>query len=175
MPSTWKASAGEATGANDISLGAKWRLLETDGFSLGMKPEWIAPTGDAQRGLGNGRDGLGLTIMGQLDAGDFSWLFNVGVTQRRFSLQSARDDNRKTVQRISAALMYSINDRLKAAIDIGQSQAEEKAERSHPKFLLIGAIYEITDGLDIDLGWKKALTANETDRQLGVGVTWRFQ
>ena len=175
LPSTWRAPAHEATGINDVSLGAKWRLLESDGFSLGVKPEWIAPTGDAQKGLGQGRDGLGLTVMGQLDAGDFSWLFNVGITQRRFSLPSARDNNRTTVQRISAALIYSINDRLKAAIDVGQSQAEEKAEKSHPKFLLIGAIYEITEGLDIDIGWKKALTANETDRQLGVGITWRFQ
>ena len=175
VPSTWKAIAGEATGANDVSLGAKWRFLESDGLSLGVKPEWLAPTGDAQKGLGNGKDGLGLTLMGQLDVGDFTWLINIGVTQRRFSLQSARDEYRKTVQRISGALIYSINDRLKAAIDVGQSQADEKVERSQPKFLLIGAIYEISEGLDIDIGWKKALTANETDRQLGVGITWRFK
>ncbi|MEN9772423.1 MAG: hypothetical protein RJA58_1066, partial [Pseudomonadota bacterium] len=45
-PTTWKSPPGQSKGLNDVSLGAKWRFFENGGFSLGIKPEWIAATGD---------------------------------------------------------------------------------------------------------------------------------
>lgn len=175
VPNTWKAPSGQNTGLNDTSLGAKWRFFENDGFSLGVKPEWIFATGDENKGLGNGKDSYALTLMAQIEAGDFTWLLNFGSTHNRFKLQADQDDNRKTINRSSLAMLYGVTEQFTVLVDIGQSDAETKAESSKPKFMVLGAIYAVNDNLDFDIGYKKGLNTAETDKQWGVGVTWRFK
>jgi len=42
-------------GLNDISLEAKWRFFEKNGFGLALKPGITFPTGDYEKGFGTGR------------------------------------------------------------------------------------------------------------------------
>lgn len=172
-PTTWKTPAGERTGLNDMSLGAKWRFYDRDGVSFGVKPEWIMATGDENKGLGNGKDGYAITLMAQVEAGDFIWLLNYGVSRHRFKLQTDRDDHRGTTHRSSVAVLYGLTEQLKALIDVGQSSPELKAESSKPRFMVAGVIYALRE--DLDLGFKKGLNSAETDRQWGGGLTWRFR
>lgn len=175
VPNTWKSPAGESTGMGDTSLGAKWRVFENDGFSLGVKPEWRFATGDENKGLGNGKDSYAMTLMGQIEAGDFTFLLNYGTTRNRFQLQSDQDDKRKTVNRFSVAMLYGLTDRMTVFVDTGRSDAADKVDATKPKFMLLGAIYSLTDDLDLDIGYKKGLNDSEIDTQWGVGATWRFK
>ncbi len=174
-PTTWKSPPGQSKGLNDMSLGAKWRFFENDRFSLGMKPEWIAATGDEDKGLGNGKDSYALTLMAQVETGDVTWLFNYGTTRHQFRLQADSLANRKAVDRVSAAMLYGVTDAITVLLDVGQSDPETKADTAKPKFMVLGAIYAVGDDLDLDVGYKKGLNSAEPSKQWGVGVTWRFK
>ena len=174
LPRTWGAPAGEQTGFNDVSLGAKWRFFEDGGFSLGLKPEWITPSADENRGLGNGKSSYAMTLMAQMEIDDVTLLFNVGATRNRFKLQSDTDAKRGTVNRSSIAVLYRLPWGTTALADLGQADAEDKSEQSKPKFYVLGLIHPVNKDLDIDVGYKKGINTVETDRQWGVGLTWRF-
>ena len=108
VPRTWSAPNGESRGFNDGTLGAKWRFFERDRFSLGVKPEWITPSADEQRGLGNGKSGYAITLMVQAEHDKFVWLFNIGTTRNRYKLQTDADAKRSTTNRVSAAVLYRL-------------------------------------------------------------------
>jgi hypothetical protein len=52
---------------------------------------------------------------------------------------------------------------------------QTKAEKTDPQFAVFGLIHHVNDDLDLDVGYKKSLNHTETDRQIGVGVTYRFK
>jgi hypothetical protein len=174
-PTTWKSPTGQSTGLNDVSLGAKWRFFENGGFSLGIKPEWIAATGDEDKALGNGKDSYALTLMAQVETDDVTWLFNYGTTRQQFKLLADSLANRKAVDRVSAAMLYGVTDTVTLLVDVGQSDPETKLDTAKPKFMVLGAIYAVGDDLDLDVGYKKGLNSAEPNKQWGVGLTWRFK
>jgi hypothetical protein len=45
----------DVDGISDLSLEIKWRFFEKDGTGLALKPGITLPTGDEEKGLGNGR------------------------------------------------------------------------------------------------------------------------
>lgn len=125
-PTTWKSTTGQSTGLNDVSLGAKWRFFENGGFSLGIKPEWIAASGDEDKALGNGKDSYALTLMAQVETDDVTWLFNYGTTRNRFRRQSDSLANRKAVDRVSAAMLYGVTDAITLLVDVGHSPTQRR-------------------------------------------------
>jgi hypothetical protein len=163
------------SGMNDSSLGIKWRFYDENGLSLGVKPEYLMASGDAGKGLGNGRDGMALTLMLQYEAGNWIWLANVAATRNRYSDATLAADNREWVGRESLALIYKATEQLSLLIDVGQSDHREKAQSQRPQYAVLGMIYSPRAGLDLDIGYKAGLNSTETDRQIGVGVTWRFK
>ena len=68
------------TGLGDAEVGAKLRLLDRpdDGWSAAVYPTLFLPTGDAQRGLGNGRAQLLLPLWVQRSVG--AWNLDVGTS-----------------------------------------------------------------------------------------------
>lgn len=63
------------TGIGDAELGLKYRFLDQpdDGWSAAVYPTVDLPTGDAGRGLGNGRAELLLPLWVQRTVGDWRW------------------------------------------------------------------------------------------------------
>lgn len=174
LPRTWGAPTGEHTGFNDVSLGTKWRFFDNEGFSLGIKPEWVAPSADENRGLGNGKSSFALTFMAQAEFEDLVLLFNIGSAKNSFKLQADRDTKRGTVNRISTAALYRLPGSSTVIADIGQADAEDRSEARKSKFYVLGVIHGINKNIDLDLGYKKGITTVEVDRQWGAGLTWRF-
>jgi hypothetical protein len=62
-------------GLGDAELGVKYRFLNRpgDGWSAAVYPTLVLPTGDASRGLGNGRVQLLLPLWVQRSSGPWSW------------------------------------------------------------------------------------------------------
>lgn len=162
-------------GVNDVSLGAKWRFYEAEDFSLGLKPELRLPTGNQSKELGDGRYGQALTMMAQYEKGDFTWLFNVGTEHHDFSDATRRNSQRKWINKTSVAMLYAVNDQWTLLIDTGVASHADKNISKDPQYLVLGTIYHVHDDLDLDVGYKKALNSTEVDKQIGVGVTWRFK
>jgi hypothetical protein len=163
------------TGLNDIGLGLKWRLLESDGLSVGLKPELSISSGDQQKQLGDGRSGAALTLLTQYELGDWTWLFNLGTELHRYSSATSQDEYRRYINKASVGLTYQLDDQWLFVMDTGIQSHANKSEKKEPRFAIIGLIYSLSDDAELDVGYKKALNATEIDRQVGIGLTYRFK
>ena len=69
------ANGSSQAGLGDIELGVKYRFVDRpdDGWSAAVYPTLDLPTGNADRGLGNGRAQLLLPLWVQRTSGAWSW------------------------------------------------------------------------------------------------------
>jgi hypothetical protein len=171
---TVPASTTRPSGINDVVIGAKWRFMESDYTSLGLKPELSFPTGDEQAGRGTGRTGAGLSLLGSHQMDAWTFLANIGCSLKRYALPEDRDQNRRVVWRTSFAAIHALSEQWKVAVDAGAARNELHAVRTNPAFILFGVIYSPSSKVDLDAGVKAGLNSAEVHRQAGVGVTLRF-
>lgn len=162
------------SGMNDVSLGAKWKFFQADGLSMGLKPELRIPSGDQQKDLGDGESGAALLWMTQYEWGDFTWLFNLGSERHRFSDSTQAALHQENIHKVSLATLYAIDKQWTVLVDVGKRTNALKSEQS-PEAIVFGVIYHPSEDVDVDIGYKKALNHAETDRQIGLRVTWRFK
>ena len=164
--------SGDAEGLSkhsDTALLLKWRFYEQDGFSLALKPQITLPTGDEEQGFGNGRTTYWINTLIAYETNGVTMFSNVGYTYNDNSI-----GNRKDVWNISAAGLVSLNPKAKLALDFGSYRNPNPNDRRNPVFAVIGFIYRATDGLDIDVGYKKGLNESEVDYSWGTGLAYRW-
>ena len=172
LPQTFQSPNG--TGVGDVSVGAKWRWHEADGLALAFKPEFFMPSGDEQKGLGTGKNGLGLTGIASYETGPWTLHGNVGVRLNRFKREEDQQSMRKTVWRASAAVWYGLNEQWRLVADTGLAQNADASSKKLPSYALVGVIWSPNKTVDLDAGAKFGLNKAEVTRQFGVGVTLHF-
>lgn len=156
-------------GIGDTTLQAKWRFYENDdGWSLGLRPAVILPTGSASRGLGNGRVSASVALISTLERGDWTWLANAGYTWN-----NNRVGDRRQLWAVSTAVLYAVTPQWSLALDTGISRSADQGV-SHDKYGLIGAIYHASEDVDLDLGWRRSLGSGPVAHTLGVGLAIRW-
>lgn len=168
------ASLATPSGKGDISLGAKWRIWQTERTALALKPEVFFPTGDAMKGLGNGRTSFGVTLLASRVSGNWVWLGNIGVSANRYKVPPFEDARHLLAWRASTAVVYDLNAKWSILADIGIARNIENMGQQNPAYILFGAIYSPHENVDIDIGVKAGLNRTEVDRQVGAGLTVRF-
>lgn len=156
-------------GSADSAIGLKWRYAEREGFSLGLKLTSNLATGDADRGLGAGRATQSLLHITQWETGSGDFLVNIGLTNN-----GKTDEERRTLWNLSAAWLAPVREDLTFAIDVGASQQASRESSKHPAYALVGLIWAVTEQIDLDIGYKHGLNNQESDRQLGAGLTIRW-
>jgi len=175
LPYLWgKAEANEITvydekGIGDATLEAKWRLFEKDGFSMALKPGISFPTGNDDKGLGTGKLGAHIFLIGSKELGSWAFHANLGYIRNENDA-----DERKDIWHASLAATWEVVKNLKLAADIGVERNTEEESSNNPAFLIGGIIYSITENFDVDLGVKYGLTEPEADISAMTGVTFRF-
>lgn len=166
------------SGINDVSLGAKWRFYENGPASLALKPELLLPSGNADKGLGNGRASAALTLIGTYDAAPWAWHANLAINLNHYRLQADQDANRSVLWRASLAATHALNEQWKLVFDTGIARNRDSSSRLTPAYVLGGVIYSPAPSLDLDAGIRYGLGCRscgaELDRQIGFGLTWRF-
>lgn len=167
-------TASSPHGVNDASLGVKWRFYESGPSSFAIKPVLVLPTGNQHEGLGSGRSGMALTLIGAYDAAPWAFYGNLGIDVKRYALAEDREENRGTLWRASAAVAYNLNQQWRAVADIGIARNPDVASAINPAYILAGVIYSPSKHVDLDAGIKFGLNSAEVDHQAGVGVTWHF-
>lgn len=110
----------------------------------------------------------------QAEHDKFVWLFNIGTIRNRYKLRADADAKRGTINRVSAAVLYRLPWGSTLIADLGQADAESTFVQKKSKFYVLGVIHAVNKDLDLDVGYKKGISDVETDRQWGVGLTWRF-
>ena len=175
LPYLWgKAEANEITlydekGIGDAMLETKWRLFEKDGFSMALKPGISFPTGNDDKGLGTGKLGGHIFLIGSKELGSWAFHANLGYIRNENDA-----DERKDIWHASLAATWEVVKNLKLAADIGVERNTEEESSNNPAFLIGGIIYSITENFDVDLGVKYGLTEPEADISAMTGVTFRF-
>ncbi len=161
-------------GISDASVQLKWRFYEKDGWSFAVKPGITLPTGDENKGLGNGKASSSMFFITTKEIAPWAFHLNLGYLRNEYKLQADEDANRKDIWHASLASELRVIKDLKAVANIGMERNPDKTSNTNPSFLLGGLIYSINDSLDVDFGVKGGLTKPETDISYLAGVTWRF-
>jgi len=180
LPYQWSKDKKNGTverdvdGISDMSLEAKWRFFEKDGLSFALKPGITLPTGDENKGLGNGRASYGLVFITTKEIEPWAFHFNLGYTHNEYKLQADKDANRKGIWHVSLASEVEVIKDLKAVANIGMERNPDKTSNTHPAFILGGLIYSVTENFDIDIGVKGGLNKPETDLTFLAGIAFRF-
>lgn len=161
-------------GVGDVSLEMKWRFFEKDGFSLAVKPVMTLPTGDEERGLGNGRISGGVTMIATKALAPITMHLNASYFRNEYGLESDRQANRNYVYRTSLSAMYEAARNLQLVAETCLESNVDRSSRTWPAFATVGAIYSLSDSLDLDLGIKGGLNDPATDLTLLAGLSMHF-
>lgn len=161
-------------GISDASVQLKWRFYEQDGLSFAVKPGFALPTGDENKGLGNGKASYSMFFITTKELQPWAFHLNIGYIHNEFNLRADEDANRKDIWHASLASEVKVSKDLKAVANIGVERNSDRTSNTDPAFLLGGLIYAITENADVDFGVKGGLTKPETDVSYLAGITWRF-
>ena len=138
-------------------------------FSLALKPGLIIPTGDEDKGLGNGKMGYSLYLILSKEYEKLNFHINGGYIRNE-----NKNDERKNIYHFSIAAMYEIFGKTNIVADLGGERNTDKYSDIGPLYGIIGVIYSPNDNFDIDFGYKYGLNSSETDNTYLFGLTWRW-
>ena len=162
-------SVYEEKGLSDVSFEVKWRFFEQDGLSVALKPGVSFPTGSDEKGLGTGKTGYHLFLIGSKEAAPWAFHANLGYMRNE-----NKADEEKNLWHASLATTYEVVKDLKLVGNIGMERNADKAADNDPAFLIAGAIYSVAENIDLDAGVKYGLSSSETDVSFMVGAAFRF-
>lgn len=74
-------------GVTDLSLSLKWRFFESKSLSFALKPNLSLPSGNENKGLGNGRASYGITSIITYAHDPWALHANVGFTHHDFTVR----------------------------------------------------------------------------------------
>ncbi|KAF0144915.1 MAG: hypothetical protein FD156_1486 [Nitrospirae bacterium] len=164
----------QGDGISDMSLEVKWRFYEKDGLSFAMKPGLILPTGNENKGLGNGRDSYAFTFITTKEMEPLAFHLNLAYAHSEYKLQEDKEANRRDIWHASLASEVEAVKNLRVVANIGMERNLDKTSNTHPAFILGGLIYSILENFDVDFGIKGGLNKPETDYSILAGIAWRF-
>lgn len=169
-----KGTMSDEDGISDTSIELKWRFYAKEGLGLAIKPGISLPTGDNNKGLGNGRPSYGLVLITTKEIDPWAFHLNLGYTHIEYRREEDTAEKRKGIWHASLASEVDIIKDLKAVANTGIERNFDKTSNTHPAFILGGLIYAVTEKVDIDFGIKGGLNKPATDYSFLAGITWRF-
>jgi len=156
-------------GWGDTNLDAKWRYFGEAPLSFAIRAGVRLATNQDGLGLRHGNVSTHAVLVATFDAAPFTVHGNLGLTQ----IPSGTGE-RTRAGRAAGALMWAASERLTLTVDGGAVSNPDPARSSWPGTLLVGAIYTIRPGLDVDIGYQSSVRTDLTARQWLLGVTYRF-
>ncbi len=159
-----ETTSARTSGIGDTEIALKWRFLEKEHGSLALKPFLILPTGNHNKGLGAGRVGYGLYLIGSAGIGKFELHGNLGYI---------RNDNktgeRKNIFHVSAAAEYEASEHLGFVANLVAETFRETWSNSPSVSLIGGMIYKISRHYRVDFGIRKGLNKTAEDYAILAG------
>ncbi len=152
------ADGASHAGLGDIELGVKYRFVDrpADGWSAAVYPTLTLPTGDAGRGLGNGRAQLLLPLWVQRSFG--AWRWDAGIARLINRAPDAHDS-------WFAGLLAqrSFGDALSLGAEVFRRTSAAAGEPSAAGFN-VGAIVDVAPHQNLLVSAGRGLTHVETNR-----------
>jgi len=163
------AAASDEQGISDMVIEAKWRFFEHNGFNLALKPGISIPTGNETKGLGTGKIGGHLFLIGSAEIAPWAFHINLGYIRNE-----NKADERENLWHASLATTWEFVKKLKFVTNIGIESNPDTGTSTDPAFILGGIIYSLAENFDLDFGIKYGLNSSETDCSLMAGIAVRF-
>ena len=159
---------GPAQGISDAIAAVKWRFWEKEPWSLGLRAGFTLPSGDEEKGLGNGRATWAALLIGQYEGERWIFLSHVGYRRNRNSL-----GNRESLAEVSGAVLYKATETLKLLVDATRTTNPDPASGTALRHIVIGAIYNVSKDVDLDAGLRDG-NDPAIDRAVMFGITLRW-
>jgi len=164
---TWQ-DIGPERGAGDAIAAVKWRFWEREPWSLGMRAGVTLPTGDEERGLGNGRTTWSGLLIGEYEGERWIFLSHLGYRRNHNAV-----GNRDSIREISGAVLYKPTEGLKLLIDATRTTNPDPASDQALRQVVVGFIWSLTKDMDLDAGIRRGNEAG-MDKAVMAGVTLRW-
>ena len=156
-------------GLGDTDLDGKWRFFGDAPLSFAVRAGVTLPTSQNGLGFPRGKFGSHAILVATYDAAPFTAHANIALTQN-----PGGTGERQRVGRISGALTWAASEQLTLAVDAGAAANPDPAKSSWPAALLVGAIYTVQPGFDVDIGYQSSVRTSPKTSQWLVGFTYRF-
>jgi Putative MetA-pathway of phenol degradation len=159
---------GRVRGLGDMNLDAKWRFYGAAPWSIGIRAGLALPT--AQRGLGlpSGNVSPHAVLVATADLTPFAFDANLGYA---YVPGDAR--HRPDQYHFSAAATYAANERLFLVLDVAADSNPDSDPGSCQAVALLGVIYTVRPGLDVDVGYRGRIGVVGPVHQWLLGITFR--
>jgi len=161
LPAAWARPGAGAfrAGLGDVELGVKYRFLDDDeaGWSAAIYPTVMLPTGDASRGLGNGRAQLLLPLWVQRSAGP--WSLDAGIG---WLANPARDARNSWFAGLLA--QRSFGDRFSLGAEVFRKSSAAPGQPSSIGFN-VGAIVNVDSHHNLLFSAGRGLSGMQTNRR----------
>lgn len=168
----------DASGVGDSTIELKWRFYDANGLSFALKPGIVLPTGDENKGLGNGRASWGINFITTYEAKPWTFLGNIAYSHVSYQLPQDDAANRSDLWRVSGGMAYAVHEELRLVGEAGVRTNQSKDDPFQPgdtgRFAMLGVIYSPTGKIDLDIGYRKGLNDAEPDWTLLIGATFRW-
>ncbi|HUI61640.1 MAG TPA: transporter [Steroidobacteraceae bacterium] len=163
------AKGGTARGSGDTNLDAKWRFYGSAPWSLGIRAGVSAPTARDDLGLQHDRFLPHAMLVATGDFTPFTLDANLG-----YGRAPADASQRGDLYHFSAAVTVESGQRLFFILDTSvDSNPDRDAGKTFAAVTLLGIIYTVRPGLDVDVGFRGRLNGTGPAQQWLVGITFR--
>jgi hypothetical protein len=159
---------GDERGIGDALIAIKWRFWEQGPFSFGLRAGFLLPTGDEQRGLGNGKTNFAGLLIGSYEGERWLLHAHAGYRDNRNTL-----GNRGSVTELSAAVLYKLTERIRPLLDVSRTTNPDPASDQALQNVVLGVIWQATKDVDLDAGLRFG-NQPAIDRALMLGLTLRW-
>lgn len=164
---TWLYARGSGTtqGFGDTGLDFKWRMPSQSQLTFGVRAGVNLPTGDDDKGLGNGKASPHATLIATYAAA--VWLLSLNADY----VYDALVGDRRNLWGASAAAVYSANAVWKFSAELGSATNPVMSQTSWLTVARFGAIATVAEGLALDAGYQIRLTRAAPVQVILAGAT----
>lgn len=174
VPYGWnmRKTGGEKINTNgfqDITALLKWRFSEKKPVSFALEPFVTFPSGNIDKGLGNGRAGGGAIFITTAEFEKFVLHANANYYRNENKAGSRTD-----LWHFSAAGIWKLSERFSPAADLGIDRNPDPYSGIDPAYILGGFIYSLRKDLEFGFGMKFGLNSTAPGYSVLAGLTFHF-
>jgi hypothetical protein len=162
------AEDGTTQGFGDTGVDFKWRFWADGPLSFGVRAGAAIPTGDNDKGLGNGKTSPHAILIATYNAE--AWWFGANLDYAYDPLVG----DRRNEFGATVAAVHSVRENLRASAELGTAVNPDASKTSWLGFARFGAMATVARWLDIDAAYQFRLTRAAPVRIVLVGATFHW-
>ena len=159
---------GTTQGFGDTGVDFKWRYPASGPLTFGVRAGIDVPTGDGDKGLGNGKASPHGMLIATYIAG--SWLLAANVDY----VYDPLIGDRRNLWGASAAAVYTANGTWRFSAEVATAMNPDASRASWLTVSRFGAIATVVRGFDVDAGYQVRLTRAAPVQVILAGATLRW-